>query len=97
MAPETQRDLSIPSASSSASPIASFNPFATQVSPMSMPLSRALPLGLDRGQAYYWSQAWQSGEQETRAALAAGLGVSFSNAEEAIRWLLSDDDPPNAL
>lgn len=47
---------------------------------------------LPREQEYYWSEAWQAGEQESRAELAAGRGVRFDTADDAIRWLLSDDD-----
>lgn len=47
---------------------------------------------LPRDQEYYWSAEWQAGEQETRAEFAAGNGVRFDTAEDAIRWLLADDD-----
>ena len=33
---------------------------------------------------------WEIGEKETRKALAEGQGVTFPNAKEAIRWLLSE-------
>jgi hypothetical protein len=47
---------------------------------------------LPREQEYYWSEEWQAGERESRAELAAGHGVRFETAEDAIRWLLADDD-----
>ncbi len=63
----------------------------TNVPLMPWPVSRILPLSIDRGQAIYWSYAWRAGEEETRKALAEGQGRTFPNAQEAIRWLLSDD------
>ncbi len=64
----------------------------TNVSPMPRSVSRTVPPSIERGQAIYWSYAWRAGEQETRKALAEGQGITFPNAQEAIRWLLSDDD-----
>ena len=64
----------------------------TNVTPIPWLASRTIPLAIDRGQAIYWSYAWRAGEEETRKALAEGQGKTFPNAQEAIRWLLSDDD-----
>lgn len=47
---------------------------------------------LPRDQEYYWTEEWQAGERESRAELAAGRGHRFDTADEAIRWLLADDD-----
>ncbi len=58
---------------------------------MPSPVSRTIPPSIDRGQAIYWSYAWRTGEEETRKALAEGQGITFPNAQEAIRWLLSND------
>lgn len=63
----------------------------TDVSPMRWLPPRTIPPAIDRGQAIYWTYAWQAGEEETRKALAEGQGKTFPNAQEAIRWLLSDD------
>ncbi len=63
----------------------------TDVPLMPRPVSRTIPPSIERGQAIYWSYAWRAGEQETRKALAEGQGKTFPNAQEAIRWLLSDD------
>ena len=53
---------------------------------------RYMPASIPKSQAYYWKHAWQAGEQETLAELAAGRGVEFGSARDAIRWLLSEDD-----
>jgi len=58
---------------------------------MPLPVSRTIPPSIDRGQAIYWSYSWRAGEEETRKALVEGQGKTFSNAQEAIRWLLSND------
>ncbi len=63
----------------------------TDVPPMPSVVSHTIPPSIDRGQAIYWSYAWQAGEKETRKALAERQGRTFPNAQEAIRWLLSDD------
>jgi len=63
----------------------------TNVPPMPWPVSRTIPPSIDRGQAIYWSYSWRAGEEETRKALAEAQGKTFPNAQEAIRWLLSDD------
>lgn len=34
---------------------------------------------------------WQADEDESVAELEAGQGVHFETAQDAIRWLLSDD------
>ena len=63
----------------------------TDVLLMPWPVSRTIPPAIDKGQAIYWTYAWRVGEEETRKALAEGQGKTFPNAQEAIRWLLSDD------
>ena len=42
-------------------------------------------------QSYYWTSEWQEGEQESRKEIAAGRGITFKNAKDAIRWLKGDD------
>lgn len=64
----------------------------SNVSPMPQFVSRTIPPSIDRNQVIYWSYAWRAGEEETRKALAEGQGKTFPNGQEAIRWLLSDDD-----
>lgn len=64
---------------------------ATESSFLPGPVSRQIPPSIDRGQAYYWSYRWQLGEQESRAELGSGQGVTFESAADAIRWLLSAD------
>jgi hypothetical protein len=39
------------------------------------------------GQDWFWSEGWQTGEQEAEADLAGGRTIRFANAEEAIRFL----------
>ena len=50
-------------------------------------------------QDYYWTPEWQRGEKESREEITAGRGVTFKSAEDAIRWLTSDDSntPPRYL
>jgi hypothetical protein len=44
-------------------------------------------------QAYYWHHRWQAAERETMASLTAGNGRRFTSSQDAIAWLLSDDEP----
>jgi hypothetical protein len=87
----TSLDVAFDSTSTNSRPVSPIL-HATEASPMTAPISRTIPAAVDRGQAYYWSYVWQMGEQESRAELAAGQGKTFDNADDAIRWLLSDDD-----
>jgi hypothetical protein len=43
-------------------------------------------------QRYYWSPAWQQAEAESRREHAAGKARRFETAEDAVAWLLDDDD-----
>jgi len=43
-------------------------------------------------QAYYWTRAWQAAERESLAAREAGESRTFERAEDAIRYLQSDDE-----
>ena len=52
----------------------------------------APPVMIPAGQEYYWTAAWQAGERETLAELAAGRGKTFDTAEEALRYLFSADE-----
>jgi hypothetical protein len=63
---------------------------------MTLPLPRyashkVAPL-MSRSQAYYWTRAWQAAEQESLAARAAGESRVFDSAEDAIRYLLSEEE-----
>lgn len=51
---------------------------------------RKVPLFIPADQAYYWSNAWQQGEAETRANLRAGNAQTFDDPLDAIRHLLDD-------
>jgi hypothetical protein len=62
---------------------------STEVAPRYVP--HDMPPSIDVGQAYYWRYAWQVGERESRAELERGEKRTFASAEDAIRWLLSDD------
>lgn len=64
---------------------------ATELSRINAPISRSMPSMIDQGQAYYWSYAWQLGEQKVDEELAGGLGKTFDDPQDAIRWLLSGD------
>lgn len=52
--------------------------------------ARNVPLFIPANQAYYWSNAWQEGEAETRANLHAGNARTFDNSLDAVRHLLDD-------
>ena len=43
-------------------------------------------------QSYYWTEEWQRNERISVEALARGEGLRFANVDDAIRWLLSDED-----
>jgi len=45
-----------------------------------------------RSQLYYWTTKWQRDEQEALAELARGEGRTFDTPQDAIRWLLSEDN-----
>lgn len=64
----------------------------TDATPGPFPSAAMMPSAVDQGQAYYWRYAWQTGETESREELARGEGRTFKGAEEAIQWLLGDDD-----
>lgn len=46
----------------------------------------------DQPQAYFWTQAWQEGEQEADEDIRLGRTRRFSDPEEAIAWLRGDQD-----
>lgn len=89
MSPMGRIEIALTSSGSAA--VAEVNTAATGVSPVPAPVSRTIPPSIDKGQAYYWTYAWQRGEQEARAELAAGLGRTFETARDAIQWLLSEE------
>lgn len=60
--------------------------------PLSPHASRKVPPVTSRSQAYYWTHAWQRDEQDSLAARKVGDSVVFDNAQDAIRYLLSEDD-----
>ena len=43
-------------------------------------------------QDIYFSEEWQKDAEETRKSLAEGNGITFPNAEEAIKWLKGEED-----
>lgn len=51
-----------------------------------------IPLSVPRSQAYFWTERWQAGEREADADIQAGRLTRFSNAEDAILWLLTEED-----
>ena len=50
------------------------------------------PRWIPRDQLYYWTPEWQEGEKQTDEDLAAGNYKDFANAEDAIEWLLDDEE-----
>ena len=52
---------------------------------------RRVPLMISSEQEYYWTRAWQEGELEALDEIKAGAAHVFTDPEEAIRWILSED------
>lgn len=48
---------------------------------------------IDATQAWFWSAAWQQGEREADADLAAGRGESFNSGDEFLDALRSRAKP----
>lgn len=67
-------------------------PGAAMNTPLPWYASRRLAPLVSPSQAYYWTRAWQAAEQESLAAREAGESKVFESAEDAIRYLLSEDD-----
>lgn len=44
---------------------------------------------VDKSQAYFWTEEWQSAEKEAEAAKKRGDYKEFENADEAVKWLKS--------
>ncbi len=44
---------------------------------------------IDKSQAYFWTDEWQSGEKEAEEAKKKGKFRDFKKAEEAVKWLKS--------
>ena len=42
---------------------------------------------IDRSQAYFWTERWQAGEQESEEDLQAGRTKSFENVDDALTYL----------
>lgn len=42
---------------------------------------------VDRSQAYFWTERWQSGEREAQTDLEAGRVHRFENVDEALDFL----------
>ena len=43
------------------------------------------------GQAYFWTDKWQSGERAADEDLRAGRSQTFTSSEDAIAWLFGDE------
>lgn len=46
---------------------------------------------IEKDQAWFWTEEWQKGEREADGDIKADRVKSFKNAEEAIKWLDSDE------
>ena len=51
-----------------------------------------LVASVPRDQLYYWTSAWQENERAALRELADGECREFDSGDDAIRWLLSDDE-----
>jgi hypothetical protein len=47
---------------------------------------------IPREQLYFWTRAWQKNERIADEEIARGDVHRFTDVEEAIRWLHSDED-----
>lgn len=45
------------------------------------------PAHVPKDEEWFWSEAWQAGEQEANEDLAAGRLTTFSKVDDALRWL----------
>jgi hypothetical protein len=54
--------------------------------------ARTMPLFVPRGQLYYWTSRWQTGEATSLSEINGGLGRAFPDGSSAASWLLSDDE-----
>lgn len=79
-----------PDASSSLGDTIAVSAAATNLTPGQV--SAVMPFVLRADQLYYWTYAWQDGEIESQADIDRGDTVTFSDADSAIRWLLTDDE-----
>ncbi len=68
-------------------------PISTSATTSNNPLTapRGMPASVPADELYYWTEAWQAGEQETRRALARGEGRVYDSAKDVIRDLLTND------
>ena len=73
------------------SPVFTVGVSSTKVSITAPIVSNEFPVAVDKGQLYYWSYKWQQGERIVRNELEQGLGHTFDNPKDAIRWLLSEE------
>jgi hypothetical protein len=53
---------------------------------------RRVPFFIPASQAYYWSSAWQDGEDHALREIGMGNMRSFRSGAEAAAWLLADGD-----
>lgn len=50
------------------------------------------PIAIPESQLYYWTRVWQANENEAVQELASGKGFEFDSPDDAIHWLLSEDE-----
>jgi hypothetical protein len=51
-----------------------------------------MPLVISRDELYFWTAGWQDSETRAGADLAAGRYVEFATTDEAIRYLINNDE-----
>jgi len=52
-------------------------------------MKRRPPKKIPKDQRWFWTPEWQAKEEEADKDLAAGRFETFTNVEDAIRWLKS--------
>lgn len=59
-------------------------------------MNHSTPAGELPDQSYYWTPEWQEGERIAAEELAQGLGRTYDNPADAIRWLTEPDPDEQA-
>jgi hypothetical protein len=50
-----------------------------------------MPVFVPKDELFFWTRAWQEGEEESAAEREAGNLLTFENPRNFFNWLLSDE------
>jgi hypothetical protein len=56
------------------------------------PANLRMPMFIPKDELFFWTGAWQEGEEESAAEREAGNLRTFDDPRDFFRWLLSDED-----